>query len=335
MNEPVSVPKPAIPRSSRQRAALVGLILGALLAAGAIGLDAQQKGSTASSLQPSCLTPLVASESSTSAAEAQALLPTIPAVPPSPLPAAMLAPGVLSGSQTPLTATQNTPTVGADDLKNLYGYSGPYYNTTDLDGRVVVLNQSVYTWPTATWKTTGLVRNQTRCPLHITSVTALLKGADGRTLATATASLPISDLRPGEPGPFIVVAPVSPSDVSSISWQVSYAPAIGVTRLFRTAVYSEYADETGYHITGALFNDATTSAQVELVGAWLNSQGQVFYVANLPFITGDPNAETEQLEYTTSLQPNQLAAFAYTNPQGTLAQGLLKAPQGALWEVSK
>jgi hypothetical protein len=99
-------------------------------------------------------------------------------------------------------------------------------------------------------------------------------------------------------------------------------------------VYSEYVDASGYYVSGALFNDLTSSVQVEMVGAWLNPQGRVIYVDTLPFIDGDPNAGTATYENTTSLQPNQLAAFAYRNSEESLAPVLGQA-QNAFWEVSK
>src|SRR5580693_1558654 len=113
--------------------------------------------------------------------DARALLPTIPSSP------RLSPPSGYAGSIPGDVA----PVADPDGYKNLYGYSGPYYNTTNLDGRVVVLDHALYTWPTSTWKVSGMLRNQARTPVHIAGVTARLLGSKGQLLATASGTVPV------------------------------------------------------------------------------------------------------------------------------------------------
>src|ERR1700676_3025179 len=77
---------------------------------------------------PSCLTPLRASDSTSSLAEAHALIPAIPE---------RVLPGSLSAA--PPLPPGLVPPPHPDRFKSLYGYNGPYYNTDRLDGTVAVL----------------------------------------------------------------------------------------------------------------------------------------------------------------------------------------------------
>jgi hypothetical protein len=176
-----------------------------------------------------------------------------------------------------------------------------------------------------------MLRNQTRCPIRITGVIARLKGPGGELLAIATATIPVAQLRPGEPAPFIIEAPLPTTEVRSIDWQVNYAPAESQVRLFHTEVDSESIDETGYHLVGALFNDAQAPVQVQMVGAWLDAGGRVVFVDYLPLIVG---ASPPKYQDTVSLGVGQLVNFAYATTDAAVAP-LLGTSQDVFWEVSK
>ncbi len=328
MNEPVSVPKPAIPRSPRRLSVLVGLILGVLLVAGAIGLYAQQKGSAASSLQPSCLTPLVASESSTSAAEAQALLPVIP-------PQSSPATGGFIG------AMPGEPAPSPDRFQTIFGYHGPYYNTSNLDGHLVVLTPSVYTWPTASWKATGLLRNQTRCPVHVNNLFASLIGSQGEVLATAAAEVPVADLRAGEPAPFVIQSPIPSNQVKSVDWHIDYESAQSPSRLFDLQIYRAQTDPDGtYSLFGQIRNDASATSSARIVAAWLDQEGngKVLYVDSPQMVSISAGAVSASLTAafspTTTLSAGATDQFEYDNSDPTLA-ALLGQARLALWGTSK
>ncbi len=328
MNEPVGVPKPTISRSSRRRAALVGLILCALLLAGAIGLYAQQKGSIASSLPPSCQTPLVAADSTSSAAEAQALLPVIP-------PQSSPATGGFIG------AMPGEPAPNPDRFQTLYGFHGPYYNTTDLDGQIAVLESSVYYWPTATWKATGLLRNQTRCPVHINSLTARLLGSNGELLATATAIIPVDDLRAGEPAPFTIESSIPSDTVKTVDWHISSEAGQTTVRLFDFEIYhAQVAHDGAYSLLGQIRNDAAATSSVRVVAAWLDQQGngRVLFVdtPQMISVTGTPGSATLSATFSaTSTLPSGAAAnFEYDDSDPAVVS-LIGQARLALWGVSK
>ncbi len=170
-----------------------------------------------------------------------------------------------------------------DEFKMLYGYRGRYYNVSNLDGQVTVIQESIYAWPTSTWKASGLVRNQTHSAIHISSLTARLLGAGGTVLATTTVTIPVADLRPGEPGPFMIEAPVASSEVKAVEWHIDSVPAPPQTRPL--IVEPDYGpvnvpNEPKYWLIGELRNQATTTLRdVRVVVAWLDDEKRVRYVA--------------------------------------------------------
>lgn len=309
---------------------LLGVAAGALLllALANQSLFAQQK--TSAMVPPSCLTPLSAAESSSSAAEARTMLPVIPFSPH--IPFLSLAPGVAPGLIGPLPGEQPP---SPDDPKILYGYRGAYYNTAILDGRVLVLDKSVYVWPTSKWKVTGMLRNQTRCPVHIRSIYARLLGSEGELLGTATATVPIDNLRPGEPGPFVDEASLAATAVKSVEWRVESAPAPAPSREFEFEISQDALslDESHYDLEGTIHNSSTTSVQeVRVVMAWLDDAGKVFYVDSAKFYSFSNS--TQDVD-TVGMSGGGAEHFRYTLKDSTLALRVADAPGLALWGVSK
>ena len=272
-----------IPQMLRRLLAMCGGA-GLLLAFASLGLSAQQESSASqrknSSLPSFCAPAPSSANPEMLKADARALLPRIPlpkTISHLALPAGV-APGIMG--RLPGEALPDP-----DEFQALYGYSGPYYNTTNLDGQVVVLNQSIYTWPTTTWKVTGMLRNQSRCPVHVTKLTARLLGAQGNLLASVTTTVPVAELRPGEPGPFVIEAPLMATEVKTIDWKVTYTPAQAAPRLFTFETYEDGKVLGGsrYDLVGSIRNADTTPARdVKVVVAWLDFQGsgRVLYVAS-------------------------------------------------------
>jgi len=223
-----------------------------------------------------------------------------------------------------------------DDFQALYGYSGSYYNTTNLDGQVVVLNQSVYTWPTATWKVTGMLRNQSRCPIHITKLTARLLGLGGRVLSSVTTTVPVSELRSGEPGPFVIEAPLMTSDVKAIDWNVDYEPAKTAPRLFTFETFEEGKVFGGsrYDLVGSIRNDDTSTArEVQVVLAWLDFQnnGRVLYVTSSKLrLVSDPTKNLDSI----NLNSGEDEDFLYITSDPALVS-LLGEARPVLWGISQ
>ncbi len=292
------------------------LVIGLLLVA-SLGLIAQPR----SSATPSCLKPLVAAESSSSAAEARALLPF-----------------VSPRQDLPLLSLPGERSMAPDAFKILYGYQGPYYSTALLDGRVKVLYETVYTWPTPNWKATGMVRNQTRCSAHIRSVTARLVGSEGKTLGIATATVPIADLRPGEPGPITIEAQLPVEEVKSVEWHVDSEEATSPARQFEFTIdenrLSSISDE--YVLEGIIQNVATTTTRgVRVVAAWLDAQNRVLVVAEPQFDNGGNLETTADLAANGDDAHQDSGVFKYITDDPALALRIGRAPNFALWGVSK
>ena len=311
------------------RSQLVISALAGILLLVSVGLFARQK--TASTLPSFCSPAPSSANPETLAADARALLPRIPpatTVPQLALPAGV-APGIMG--RLPGEAPPDP-----DDFQALYGYAGSYYNTTKLDGQVVVLTQSVYAWPTAIWKVSGMLRNQTRCPIHVTKLTARLLGAGGKVLASVTTTVPVADLRPGEPGPFVIEGPSAASEVKAIDWQVEYAPAPTPARLFTFETFEEGKVLGGsrYDLVGSIRNAATTTARdVHVVVAWLDFQGngRVLYVASTKLRRiSDPTKNLDSMTLSAGEDPD----FLYITSDPALVS-LLGEARSALWGISQ
>ena len=258
-----------LPQSLR-RLLLIVALLALLLGAGALALFAQEKTPPAA---------IPRSSPSTSSTDLS-LLPLIPrASDKAPLP-----PGVtLRSAPAMLGDAPPSP----DEFKLLYGYQGRYYNVANLDGHVAVVNQSVYVWPMVTWKASGLLRNQTRSDTHVNRLTARLLGKDGSLLATASANLFVNDLRPGEPGPFVIEAPIPSREIAAIDWQVEAGPSESVPRPFvieRDMRKVSLHNGLSYWLVGSLENDGTTTtSSVKAVVAVLDDQKRVRFVTSPVF----------------------------------------------------
>ncbi|HVT56772.1 MAG TPA: hypothetical protein VHR45_00085 [Thermoanaerobaculia bacterium] len=274
---------------------------------------------------PSCLTPLRASDSTSSFAEARALLPAIPEEP-LPLPPEMR-------STAPPLPPVSPP--DPDSETTVYGYVGPYYNTETLGGRVTVLDQTLYKWPTSTWKMSGMLRNETRCPVHVTALNARLLGSHGELLAATTASVPVDTLRPGEPSPFVIGASVSATSVHTIDWHVDFAFTEAPDKKLQLVEYFEgRANGYDYDLEGAIGNRATTTTRgVQVVVAWLDFQGngRVLYVS--PATLSRYSAPGVPLR-TIDLEGRKDAIFRFGTTEPALIP-LLGEARVAIWGTTK
>jgi hypothetical protein len=282
-------------------------------------------------LSPSLPSPCSPAPSSTEpsvvAADAAILLPLIP--PPPAIPH-----GPTGGILGPLPGEVTQPP-NPDEDKNLYGYSGPYYNTASLDGRVIVLDKTTHVWSTSTWKVSGLIRNQTRCTIHVVGLTGRLLGVAGKLLDTVTTSVPVSDLRPGEPGPFLIEAPqVATSAVKSVIWQLDYLLAESASRLFELNVYKGERSGSSYYLDGLIHNAATTTARgVRVVAAWfdLGEKGAVLHVSSVKLRRlSNPKMDLDAID----LKGGESEEFIFIAEGPELVQ-LLGNTRYALWGISQ
>jgi hypothetical protein len=251
---------------------------------------------------------------------------------------------------TPAGPSRSLPSPDPDAFRALYGYQGPYYRA-DLSGRnVVVLSQTVYQWPVTDWKVSGLIRNETGGHVKVTAVTARLFDSGGNVLGNAAAWLPLNQLRPGEPAPFVITTAVPGTSVSSIDWHIDYTPSGPSNRLFQIVPYWQlpFGDRqrhTGYPfddpskppypyvVFGSFRNDSTETVDAaRLLGAWLDDQRRVIYVDWLSFLPlSDPNHVPKE---SISLSPGRAEDYIYQNADPAVADRLATATL-VLWEISR
>jgi hypothetical protein len=301
----------------------VGTILLLLVS---LELFAQETGTSSHLKSPESVEP---ASSPTVATKAAALLPTIPQSAETPLP--WILP---KGISRMAPAMPGMPALAPDAFKKLYGFSGPYYNTTDLDNRVAVLENSVYTWPISSWKATGLLRNQTERSVHLKNLAVHLLGAKGEVLATASATPFLEDLRPGEPVPFVIQAAFPSAKVKALDWQVDWEPAQGKPRpLVFQIDEAKIVRGTEYVLFGSLRNATTTTTEgVSVLAAWLDKEGRVLYVASPKIrLQSDPTKVLDSM----SLPGNDEEDFIFSTNDRALASLLVSADVTTLWGIAK
>lgn len=225
--------------------------------------------------------------------------------------------------------------VNPDEFKSLLGYLGPYYNTENLDGRVSVLTNTVYVRPHETWQATGMIRNQTCQPVRVTALTARLLGSNDAPIEYVTATLPVSDLRPGEPAPFIIETTIPRTEVKSVDWHIDYTSVelAPPQRSFSFLLHQEREapDGSGYTLLGSIRNlDTLLADNTHVTAAWTDADGRVIYVAS-------PNirlaSDLSTLRAAVDLAGGDFEDFIFTTNDPSLIPLLIQA-KISLWGVS-
>jgi hypothetical protein len=211
-------------------------------------------------------------------------------------------------------------------VRNLQGFMGPYYAATLTAQQVVLLQDSVTTATEGNWRAWGLVRNETNRPVGAV-VTASLFGGNGELLDAATASVPVSPLRPGEPGPFALTSDVIASAVTRVEWSVQPAePTSPVQRGLlirqfwalsygsRERASSYYSDPEGpppypFVLAGDVQNlQAATVGRPTVVAAWLDADLRVRWVTTAP--AGEvPFNQSRAATFPALVQPRSASPF--------------------------
>lgn len=221
-----------------------------------------------------------------------------------------------------------------DEFKALLGYSGPDFNIEKLDGRVVVLDNTVYTWPSETWHVTGLFRNQSCDNIHITAITARLLGSNGEIIDTVEGRPSIVDLRPGEPAPFEVESVTSRVKVGTIDWHIDYTLSKGTTaRSFSFSIYESRAVHGGtlYSLFGSVKNVGEISvSNAHFVVAWLDSKGRILRIV-APQIRLISNPQ--EVRRAIDLPPRGVQNFFYSTNDPSLVS-LIDQKSVAIWGSS-
>ena len=122
------------------------------------------------------------------------------------------------------TPLANLPSPSDAPWRRLLGYEGPYYSPTVHGSGVSVLPESVGIAAGGRWGAVGLVRNDTMSVVTDITVIAQLLGRDGTVVATASASVPVRDVRPGEPAPFAISTAELRSAITGVRWSVRSRP---------------------------------------------------------------------------------------------------------------
>ena len=236
------------------------------------------------------------------------------------------------------------PTVDLDEVRNLYGYRGPYYSPVASGSGVPVLPETVSTSSSGMWGAQGLVRNETAAPVGVVTVTALLRGAGDAILGSANAAVAVAPLRPHEPGPFTLTSSIAAADVVRVEWSTAWLPATATERTLRiqqsySAPYGDRPqighylyDETGPAplpavVGGNVANDGTaTVTNPIVVGVWLDAEGRVIWSTSTPL----KSAPTVAL---SGLAPGKNADFTLVVDDPGVAPLLGSSDRLVVWAV--
>lgn|GEM_PF-6319349 len=118
-------------------------------------------------------------------------------------------------------------------------YGIPAFNISAVDGDSVhLVSKSVRMTEQGGWEAWGLVQNHLLTDVGQVTVTATLISKSGAIIGCASEEVPVSPLRPGEPGPFHVKAEVQVSDVDSVTWVITTGSApSNLTRRLRIGMF--------------------------------------------------------------------------------------------------
>jgi hypothetical protein len=182
--------------------------------------------------------------------------------------------------------------------RSLLGFAGPYF-AKQGSGELVLLPGSVFVTSDGPWRAWGFVRNESLLPLGATVTAALFDGG-GNALATVTTEVPVTPLRPGEPGPFMLASDTPVSEVAQVEWSVNVmAPAPPKARDFLVMLhwglpYGDrppfdlvYTDPVGpppypYVLAGEAENlHSLPVATPSIVVAWLDESLRVRWLASV------------------------------------------------------
>ena len=186
---------------------------------------------------------------------------------------------------TVATAPAPPTTVGPDDWTEESSFIGPYWSTTAGSDTVRVLDEALTTATEGSWSAQGLVRNETAAPRSAVAVEATLEDAEGATLATVVAEVPVSPVRAGEPAPFTVTSDVPAASVAAVSWEVTSEsgsderPDLDISTAWRDP------EAAPTRLVG--WADATTASPAStVVVAWLDAEDRVIDVVDAELTQG-------------------------------------------------
>lgn len=252
-------------------------------------------------------------------------------------------------SGKPAGPAPKLPPHDPDSFRAIDGYRGPFYRKEILGGDVKVLTQTLYRWPIKNWKVTGLLRNETNKNIKINSMTAFLFDTHGNTLGSTTAWIPITQIRQGEPAPFVIEAGIQRDIVHKVDWRIDYTPSSPLNRSFQINLYWQLPfgyrqrrigyplDDPPnppypYVVFGSLRNVSNKKVNnVRLLGAWQDNQGRIIYVDWFTFL---PVSKLGNIQDIISLLPGDAEDYVYQNSDPLIADKLSTAIL-ILWGISQ
>lgn len=175
---------------------------------------------------------------------------------------------------------------------NRRGFRGPFYATSTSGVGVVVLESTVMSTTTGTWRAWGLLRNDTSEDAAGIRVAATLLGEGGAVLDRAYAEVAVEPLRPGEPAPFSLISHERAGEVLGVQWAVEVTT--GMSTRSRDLIIDEMwempnlagndvshqqdSDPQTYTLACGYFNLGPPVCEAELVVAWLDDQQRVRWI---------------------------------------------------------
>ena len=183
-----------------------------------------------------------------------------------------------------------------DEFRTLAGFVGPRWTTELHRDEVLVLEDTVQTSSSGTWRAQGLVRNETGSPVDGVVVQATLRDGDGAEVDVIDAAVAVAPVRPGEPAPFSLEADVDAGAAASVEWSVRSVPteAAAAPRAAEVVTYwtepvgersppisiADHVDPTGGVAPHLVFGSVTgiEGALIEspiVVAAWFDADGKV------------------------------------------------------------
>lgn len=247
---------------------------------------------------------------------------------------------------------QPSADVAADGARRLLGYEGPHYATSVTGSGVEILPATIGVSPNGNWKALGMVRNETRWTVGVIEVTATLERRDGTPLETVRATVPVRDVRPGEPAPFALSSTTSRASVALVRWATSYrrapSPSASSRRMIEISLVRALSDA---HERGLLDeSDAAASSgdgpqrssvavawgtlrswsespirRPAVVAMWLDADGRALALGSARVW----ESIARRVRAPVALAPGSLAEFTLSIPD--LVAGRSVKPTMALW----
>ncbi len=219
---------------------------------------------------------------------------------------------------------------GEESWRTLAGFMGPRYASSVSGGDPIILSDTVSVSDSGQWAAWGLFRNESAAVLEHPRVRAELVDSSGVVLETVESEALLPSVRPGEPAPFHLISAVDVADVADARMLVQggrdpvegeSAEAVGSTEgsrdmelaIWWTRGFSDPDPLDSYlHRDDAGANDsvtfgsatnvgATAISDPTMVGAWIDGDGRVLWVATAGTVDPVDGAALDSVDSAVTL----------------------------------